>query len=204
MKTKYRIIYMFLVVCMAAVLLGACSAGVPIPSSTPSQTSAPSPESTPSPEATPASASASITPAVSPTPNAGGIVYQNTEYGFDFNLPKDWDGYTVIPEKWEGRSLTGEQMIAETGPKLLIRNPKWTQAAPMQDIPIMIFTIDQWNALQREEFAVSAAPIGPSELGRNSKYVFALPARYNFSYLTGYEEVEDILSRNPLRAYDET
>ena len=72
----------------------------------------------------------------------------------------------------------------------------------MQDIPIMVFTVDQWSALQREEFAVSAAPIGPSELGRNSKYVFALPARYNFSYLTGYEEVEDILSRNPLRAYN--
>lgn len=115
------------------------------------------------------------------TVNAGGIVYQNSEYGFDFNLPKDWDGYTVIPEKWEGRSLTDDQKIVESGPVVLIRNPKWTASEPKQDIPIMVFTIDQWNALQRAEFSVSAAPVGPNELSRNSKYVFALPPRYNCS-----------------------
>lgn len=192
--------------CLAAISLNACAPG----GSTPSQTSTPSLAGTLPAEATSASASASMTgspagsadPSASPTANAGGIVYQNTEYGFDFNLPKDWDGYTVIPQKWEGRSIAGEPKIVATGPILLIRNPKWTGAEPMQDIPIMVFTIDQWDALQREEFAVSAAPIGPSELGRNSKYVFALPARYNFSYLTGYEEVEEIMNSNPLHAYD--
>jgi hypothetical protein len=49
----------------------------------------------------------------------------------------------------------------------------------------MIFTIDQWNLIQQEKISVSAAPIGPSKLGQNSKYIFALPARYNFAYETG-------------------
>jgi hypothetical protein len=205
MKTKSRIILLILYICLAAAFLSACSSGGSTPSSTatssasPAQTSTASPAVTPSAEATPASASASIPPAVSPT--AAAIVYHNADYGFDFNLPKDWDGYTVVPQKWEGTSLTGDGKIVATGPKLLIRNPKWTAASPMQDIPIMVFTLEQWDSLQREEFAVSAAPIGPSELGRNSKFVFALPARYNFAFLTGFEEVEDIMNTNPLHAF---
>ena len=43
-----------------------------------------------------------------------------------------------------------------------------------------------------------AAPINPSELGRNKRYVFALPPRYNFAFPTGYEEVEEILEGKPL------
>ncbi len=30
-------------------------------------------------------------------------------------------------------------------------------------------------------------------------YVFALPARYNYAFLTGFEDVEDILAENPLQ-----
>jgi len=125
----------------------------------------------------------------------GPVKYENKQYGFDFYLPEDWKGYSIIEEKWEGRS--GENVI-ETGPRLLIRNPAWTQKDPHQDIPIMIFTIEQWNALQNEKFFVSAAPIGPSKLGSNSRYVFALPPRYNYAYPTGYEEVEDIMNSSPL------
>lgn len=128
------------------------------------------------------------------------IVYENSEYGFSFSLPKSWDGYSVITEKWEGRAIEGPQegKIVETGPTLLIRHPQWTSANPRQDIPIMIFTFDQWDLVQNEKISLGAAPIGPSELGRNSKYVFALPARYNFAFPTGFEEVEDILKGNPL------
>lgn len=42
--------------------------------------------------------------------------------------------------------------------------------------------------------------MGPKELARNSKYLFALPARYNYAFPTGYEEVEKILEGNPLQA----
>ena len=64
----------------------------------------------------------------------------------------------------------------------------------------MVFTIAQWNALLKDKFIVSAAPIGPGELGRNHTYVFALPARFDYAFPTGYEEVEEILRGKPLRA----
>jgi hypothetical protein len=82
------------------------------------------------------------------------------------------------------------------GPTIPIKNPD----AERQDIPIMIFTHSQWLAMQKKgKFNVSAAPFPPSELGRNSRYVFALPARYNYAFPDGYEEVEKILSGKPLR-----
>jgi hypothetical protein len=66
----------------------------------------------------------------------------------------------------------------------------------------MIFTLEQWNSLQKDKFHIGAAPINPSELARNNKYVFALPARYNFAFPKGYEEVENILSSKPIHAQD--
>ena len=91
-------------------------------------------------------------------------------------LPESWKGYSIIEEQWEG---TSNGQLVETGPQLLIRHPGWIQDNPRQDIPIMVFTHEQWNALQNEGFSVGAAPIGPSKLGSNSQYVFALPARYS-------------------------
>lgn len=127
-----------------------------------------------------------------------GIVYNNNEYGFDFALPDSWDGYTIVTDKWEGTSANDSQNTSETGPKISIRHPQWTSEKPRQDIPIMVFTLDQWDSMQKDEFHIGAAPINPSELGRNSKYVFALPARYNFAFPEGYEEVDTILNGKPL------
>ncbi|QHQ61916.1 hypothetical protein Ana3638_14920 [Anaerocolumna sedimenticola] len=62
----------------------------------------------------------------------------------------------------------------------------------------MVFTLSQWDAMQQDKFHIGAAPINPEELGRNSKYVFALPARYNFAFPAGYEEVENIMVNAPL------
>ena len=135
---------------------------------------------------------------------AASIEYKNDQYGFTFSLPASWKGYSIITEKWEGFDLIQQspkgQVISEQGPEILIRNSKWTSQAPYQDIPIMIFIINQWNDLQTDKFHIGAAPINPSELGRNNKYVFALPARYNFAYPEGFQEVEQILSTNPLHA----
>jgi len=105
-----------------------------------------------------------------------------------------------VTDQWEGTAI-GAAKIAATGPLLSIRHPKWTSQNPRQDIPIMVFTLAQWNSLQQDKFHIGAAPINPSELGRNNKYVFALPARYNFAYPTGYEEVEQILNGKPLQAF---
>lgn len=129
------------------------------------------------------------------------LVYDNKDYGFYFTLPKSWIGYSVIEGKCEGLSLT-ESKENQSGPIIYIRHPEWTEKTPRQDIPVMVFTQDQWKSLNNMEFSVGAAPIGPSKLGENTTYVFALPARYNYEFMTGFEEVEEILENNPLQAYE--
>lgn len=129
------------------------------------------------------------------------IVYNNSKYGFNFYLPQNWEHYTIVEGKWEGIYIEGSK-DNKTGPMISIRHPKWGAENKRQDIPIMIFTINQWNSIQKEEFHVGAAPIGPKELGRNEKYVFALPARYNYEFLTGYEEVDRILESGSLKVIE--
>lgn len=136
--------------------------------------------------------------------NEGTVIYRNEEYGFDFNLPGTWKGYTIVEDKWEGNPLADSvDKTVLSGPMIRIRHPQWTEDRKRQDIPIIIFTIDQWESLQNEEFSVGAAPIAPRELGRNSEYVFALPARYNYEFLEGYEEVETIMENSPLKPIEQ-
>ncbi|HYF80040.1 MAG TPA: hypothetical protein VD973_23260 [Symbiobacteriaceae bacterium] len=138
---------------------------------------------------------------LAPYENAEKVTYQNPEYGFSFPLPASWQGYTIVPGTWEGYAVgssSGQQLV-ETGPTLSIRHPLWTEQRPRQDIPIMIFTVDQWKRLEAGAFHVSAGPVGPSELGRNAQFVFALPPRYNYAFPPGYEEVESIVRGNALR-----
>lgn len=132
-------------------------------------------------------------------PPLEGIVYRNDDYGFDLALPDPWAGYAVIADTWEGAAPGGP--VIETGPMILIRHPLWTEAVPRQDIPIMVFTAAQWDAMQAEEFHIGAAPIGPSELGRNATHVFGLPARYNYAFPEGFEEVDDIISGGAFTAF---
>lgn len=128
------------------------------------------------------------------------ILYENTDYGFTFALPNSWKGYEIVSDTWEGISNDQQQnAIIENGPLLSIRHPEWTEDKPRQDIPIMVFTLNQWSSLEKEEFHIGAAPIGPRLLGQNNQYVFALPARYNYAFPEGYEEVEKILEANPLQ-----
>lgn len=129
------------------------------------------------------------------------IKYTNTEYSFNFSLPKSWKGYSIISKAWEGNIIDSQISEKVQGPEILIRHPLWTSANPRQDIPIMIFTQDQWNLIQQEKLSLGAAPIGPSELGRNSKYIFALPARYNYAFPIGFEEVQKIIEGKPLSAF---
>lgn len=136
-------------------------------------------------------------PRPSPTPLAppAALEYQNDRYGFSFTLPESWKGYSIVAGNWQ--SNPGDAKVEE-GPALSIRHPQWTSQNPRQDIPVMIFTLSQWNSLLRDEFHIGAAPVNPARLGYNANYVFALPARYNYAFLTGWEEVENILQGNPL------
>lgn len=130
------------------------------------------------------------------------IEYKNAQYDFCFSLPASWKNYSIVTDQWTGYNPGDPhpEKSGHQGPIISIRHPQWTKENPRQDIPIMVFTRKQWESLLKDEFHIGAAPIGPSELGRNHKYVFALPARFDYAYPTGFEEVEQIVRNNPLQA----
>jgi hypothetical protein len=123
------------------------------------------------------------------------IVYNNTQYGFSFTLPATWQGYSIVDTTWQGTPATST--APASGPKILIRHPKWTTAVPYEDLPILVFTLDEWDSYVGEQFSVSAAPIQATELGRNNKYVFALPPRWDFDYSQGFAEAQAIFAGKP-------
>lgn len=130
--------------------------------------------------------------------NPGAVEYQSP-HGFCFSLPEDWRGFSIVQEHWDGYAPCSKgDCVVTQGPLVRIQNPKCRQPNSCQDIPIMVFTLEQWKTLG--EYHVSAAPFPPSELGRNKKYVFALPARYNYGFLDGWEQVDSILKGHPLHA----
>jgi len=143
----------------------------------------------------------SAAPAISEQ-GATSTEYRNTQYGFSITLPKSWKGYSIVTTEWNGFAVGAEGNVPfAQGPLISIRHPLWTKEVPRQDIPVMVFTLAEWNSLAKEEFHIGAAPIGPSELGRNAEYVFALPARYNFAFPIGFEEVDQIIQGKPLHAF---
>lgn len=129
------------------------------------------------------------------------IEYKNNQYSFIVSLPSSWKNYSIVIDNWEGNLLSTTTNKTVKGPKILVRSPLWTAKDARQDIPVMIFTLAEWDLIQHEKMSVSAAPIGPSELGRNAMYVFALPARYNFAFPAGFEEVEKIIESKPLHTF---
>jgi hypothetical protein len=141
--------------------------------------------------------------ATSTEPQAANVVvYENEQYGFVFSLPASWTGYTILARQWTGTPVgSGSGTKEEHGPILIIRHPLWTKGEPREDIPIMVFTHTEWRDVQDCRFTVSAAPFPPFELGRNANWVFALPPRYNYDMLTGFEEVDQIMKNSPLRAF---
>jgi hypothetical protein len=141
-----------------------------------------------------------IVPVNEPAALSTSVVYRNSDFGFNFALPNSWKGYSIVENNWEGYPLTVTS-TKQTGVKLLIRNPKWTSVLPYQDIPVMIFTLAQWNSYIAEDFSVSAAPVLASELGRNNLYVFALPPRWDFDYSEGYQEADSIVKSDPLKVF---
>lgn len=123
----------------------------------------------------------SVTP--SPVSQDSTITYRDTTYGFSIDLPKDWEGYTLVPTS------------IQFGYAITLRHPLWTSANPYMDIPILIYPLSQWQTWEKNNFEgyPTAAPIGPTERGRNGRYVFATAPRYNFSFGTGFETVEEII-----------
>jgi hypothetical protein len=134
------------------------------------------------------------------------VIYTNKKYGFCFALPESWKGYSISVSEWEGGDggtyQSHEDMPPpQKGPFISIGHPFSTKSNPRQNIQIMVFTKAQWRLVEEDKLIVSAAPIGPSELGRNAKYVFALPPRFNYALIDGWEQVNEIIQNHPLRAF---
>jgi len=129
----------------------------------------------------------------SKTAITGWQTYTNSEYGFEVKLPDSWNGYSVEKQQWTGWAVSGND-IKYFGVKIIIKNPNTTQEQSWQDIPILLFSKDQWKLVTDEELAVSAAPIGPERIGENSTYVFATPPRwYGFTDAQGWQEAVEIV-----------
>lgn len=122
-------------------------------------------------------------PTTPPPQETETLVYTNTTYGFSIELPKDWEGYTLVPAS------------VQFGQAVTLRHPLWTEENKYMDIPVLIYPIAQWEIWEKNNFEgyPTAAPIGPTERGRNARYVFATAPRYNFSFGTGFETVEEII-----------
>ncbi len=120
--------------------------------------------------------------------------YRNKEYGFEIILLESWKGYKVFEESWNGTTLDGNSVKYE-GPKIIIRNPKWSEDKIWQDVPILIFTKDEWQLIEANNLGIFAAPVAPSKLGENNKYVFALPPRWiGFTDASGQNEAQKIVA----------
>jgi hypothetical protein len=126
----------------------------------------------------------------------GSIIYTNRMFGFEFHLPTTWKGFKIVAKTWDGDNDHGQNY--QHGPLILIRHPLWTDDDPHEDIPIMVFTLAQWQMIEKETLDVSAAPFPPGELGRNNKYVFATPPRYSYDELDRVEEVIHIINSGAL------
>jgi len=127
------------------------------------------------------------------------LVYRNPKYGIAFTLPKPWQGYTVVQEKWDASlqpSSDGSKPLrTEHGPIITLRNPHWTKKHPTQDIPILIFTRQQWKWEHDGKLFPYAGGI-LYELGHNQKYVLAIYSRFDAHELEGWEEAGRIVSDN--------
>ena len=125
-------------------------------------------------------------------------MYENKELGFSFYLPADWKGYTVVNDKWEGTPVDGKG-AKQTGPELILRNPKWTKAKPYQDIPIMVFTTEQWAQVAAENLAVTCRAHTALDVGTQRKIRVCAARKVQLRPTPpGMREVDTIIAGQPL------
>jgi hypothetical protein len=127
------------------------------------------------------------------------VHYHNAQYNLTFGLPASWRGYSVLIQHWEGETYSPARdavTVAEGGPVIVLRNPKWKADAPYQDIPIMVFSRSQWQAEHQGKFSVGAGGID-QEITHTSKYVFAISSRFNAADSVGaWKEASEVVERN--------
>lgn len=125
--------------------------------------------------------------------------FHNSQFDFTFSLPADWRGYSVLIQQWQGFTYSpAKDDLVEVahGPMIVLRHPRWSAEDRYLDIPILVFTPDQWRADQDGKFGIGTGGFD-EELWRNSKYVFAMSTRWNADdAANGWQEACDIVGRN--------
>jgi hypothetical protein len=83
----------------------------------------------------------------------------------------------------------------EHGPIIVLRNPQWKASESYQDIPILVFTHSQWDAVIPQRLFVGAGGI-EYEISHSAKFVFGINSRHNWGELKGWEETGKIVQQN--------
>lgn len=124
-------------------------------------------------------------------------IYHNDSYGLTFHLPSDWTGYTVLHDRWQAHEdgdRSDKSGVADTGPILILRHPKWRTDRRRQDIPILVFTTEQWKADVAERIYAGGTVY---ELCRNKHYVCGIYSRFAAADgIAGAQAAEKAVMRN--------
>jgi hypothetical protein len=134
------------------------------------------------------------------------VRYRNAKYDLMFYMPASWRGYSVLMERWEGITYSPDKdqdVVLADGPIIVLRNPLWKTNDQYQDIPIYIFTRQQWDDMHRGEFDAVGAGGVIYELWHNDKYVFGMHSRtFGFNdELKKWRETENIVYQNSATHY---
>ena len=128
------------------------------------------------------------------------VCYHSARYDLTFYLPASWRSYSVSVQQLEDERYSpaeDRQVIVGHTPMITLRHPQWQASAPYQDIPILVFTRAQWDALHHGALWPSLFAGGVmDELWHSQKFVFAMSSRYNWSELNGMREVEHTVEQN--------
>jgi hypothetical protein len=109
------------------------------------------------------------------------LTYHDATYGLEFSLPGDWRGYSVLSQQWEAQKYNQDRdaaVFVGRGPIIVLRHPLWRVDDRYQDIPILVFTREQWDADRKGDLTIFAGGI-ESEICHNTRYVFATNSRFN-------------------------
>jgi hypothetical protein len=130
------------------------------------------------------------------------IRYHNAQYDFTFYLPENWKGYSVLLGHWDGVTYVAAKdadVLLAHGPIMEFRNPKWKANHLYQDIPIYVFTRQQWEDINLGKYDAVGAGGVIFEVWHNDKYVFGIHSRYNADdSVEGWKDAQNIVDKNCL------
>ncbi len=107
-------------------------------------------------------------------PQKASIVYKNTEYGFELNLPERWKDYQVIEDK---RIIVFK--LKQTNPYTL---DDGTEIQYSHVFAIKVFTYSEWEKDQNHDFVGFTYNF----LAKNDQYVFGIKKGHDDTGFAGF------------------